>query len=82
MDWCFAIVNNRLAELFFDKKKNKIKIIGHCYVKASEYKTKTEQKWVEKDTGNIRLSFYENSYTAKNPKLWWDRVNSPQIYYP
>ncbi len=40
MSWCFAIVNNRLAEIYFEEKKGKTKIIGYCYVKEEEYKTK------------------------------------------
>lgn len=48
MCWCFAIVNNKLAEIFFDEKKNgQAKIWGHCYVRQEEYETKTEQKWIK-----------------------------------
>jgi len=46
MSWCFAIVNNRLAEIYFEEKMDKPKIIGYCYVKKEEYKTKREQKWI------------------------------------
>ena len=39
MTWCFAIINDRLAEIYFeDEGKNKI--LGHCYVDEKEYKTK------------------------------------------
>ena len=40
--WCFAIVNNKLAEIFFenDDKKKKSVVWAHCYVERSEYKTK------------------------------------------
>src|SRR3989338_1036985 len=42
MNWCFAKVNGRLAEIFFDREddEDEPKMMGHCYVSASEYKTK------------------------------------------
>lgn len=42
MPWCFAIINNKLAEIYFEKKKGKIKIEGHCYVKKEEFKTRAK----------------------------------------
>lgn len=49
--WSFAIINGKLAEIHFDKMKDgSIKLYGHCYVKASEYKTKQEKKYIEEDT--------------------------------
>ena len=43
MYWVFAMINNRLAELFFDKIKGKLVLHAHAYVKKSEYKTKKEK---------------------------------------
>ena len=49
MSWSFAIINGRLAEIFFDemhgkiKRRRRIKISGHCYVKKEEYKTKKSE---------------------------------------
>ncbi len=36
MKWCFATVNGRLAEIFFEREENEKepKIIGHSYVSA------------------------------------------------
>lgn len=42
MSWCFALVNGRLAEMYFDKTKSGVKFQGHCYVDKSESKTKKE----------------------------------------
>ena len=43
--WCFAVVNGRLAEIYFDKKYG---IYGHCYVKRNEF-NKKEQKIINLD---------------------------------
>ena len=40
MNWSFAKINNKLAEIYFDDKQGKPKIFGHYLVKKSEYKTK------------------------------------------
>ena len=61
MGWSFAIINNRLAEIFFEKTK-KQKILGHCYVKISEYKTKQERDWIAKDTKRLRFLYKKGKY--------------------
>jgi len=61
--WSFAIVNNRLAEIFFDKMKNGMcKVWGHCYVKENEYKTKKEKNWIKQDTANLRFVYRNKKY--------------------
>ncbi|MEK7104380.1 MAG: hypothetical protein AAB842_03210 [Patescibacteria group bacterium] len=67
MSWCFAIVNNRLAEIFFEKGKRGAKITGHCYVRIEEYKTKQEQKWIKEDTAGLRFSY--RNYRYKRIKI-------------
>jgi len=63
MSWCFAKVNNRLAEIFFDEGKNKEPlIIGHCYVRRDEYKTKKEQKWIDVDLKKIKVVYRNKQY--------------------
>ena len=62
MGWCFAIINGRLAEIFFEPGKRKPKIIGHAYVKREEYKTKKEQKYIEEDTAKFRMSYRNGKY--------------------
>jgi len=62
MSWCFAIVNNKLAEIYFEKKKGKPKIIGHCYIKKEDYKTKQEQKWIREDTAKYRFIYRKGKY--------------------
>ncbi len=65
MHWCFAKVNNHLAEVHFEPGKN-LKILGHCYVKAAEYKTKKEQKWIFEDTRHLSLIYRKGKYTRLN----------------
>lgn len=62
MFWSFGIVNNKLAEIFFEKNKERIKILGHCYVDEDEYKTKKEKRWIQEDTQKMRLVFRNKKY--------------------
>lgn len=63
MVWCFAIINNRLGEIYFDKKKNsRIKILGHCYVKREDFKTKQEQKCITADIKKVRVVYRNKKY--------------------
>ena len=66
MNWCFAIINGRLAEIFFEKKRNKIEFLGHCYVKKEEYKTKKEQKMITEDTKKFKFSYRKGEYKPLN----------------
>lgn len=62
MNWSCAIINGKLAEVFFEIKGGKIKFIGHCYVKKSEYKTKKEQQYIKQDTAKTKLSYRNGKY--------------------
>lgn len=66
MNWSFALVNNQLAEIYFEKKKEKIKFLGHCYVKRSEFKTEKEQKWIEEDIAKHQFAYRKGTYKAKS----------------
>ena len=65
MSWCFGLVNNRLAEVFFEKKGKTHKFLGHAYVKESEYKTKKEKEWIKNDTSKVILIYRNGIYRAK-----------------
>ena len=69
MGWCFAIVNRRLAEIYFDEKRGKIKIRGHCYVSRKEYKTGREWKWIDADTQRHRFTYRNKKYLRKSDTL-------------
>lgn len=68
MGWSFALVNGKLAEIFFDKKAGTPVIFAHCYVKKEEYRTKKEQKWIEEDTKKFNVAYRKKKYTVQLPK--------------
>lgn len=59
--WCFAILNGRLAEIFFKKKYG---IYSHCYVQREEY-SKQEQKMIDTDIKKCRFIYKKRYYTDK-----------------
>ena len=66
MFWCFAIINNRLAEIYFNKKKTKeSKIMGHCYVGREDFKTNEEQNAIKEDTAKYRFVYLNKEYKRK-----------------
>lgn len=65
MNWCFAIINNKLAEVYFEKKKGEIKFLGHCYIDRSDYRSKREKEWIEKDTIRVQLIYRNRAYKSK-----------------
>lgn len=62
MNWCFAIINGKLAEIYFEKEGGKTKIIGYCYVKKEEYKTKKEQRYIAKDAAKFQFNYRNGIY--------------------
>ena len=79
MEWSFARINNRLAEIFFETKKGKIQFIGHCYVKKSTYKTKKEQRWIKEDTKRFNLTYKNHVY--KDGKHLYEQIE-PDYWKP
>lgn len=65
MNWCFVIINNKLAEVYFEKKRGKTIFLGHCYVKKIENKTKHEIKMIEEDTARVRFTYRKGEYVKK-----------------
>lgn len=65
MNWCFAIINNKLAEIYFEKNKGSIKFLGHCYVNESEYSSEKEKKWIKEDMMKVRFTYRKGKYTKK-----------------
>lgn len=80
MSWCFAMINGRLAELFFDREddEKEPKILGHCYVSASEYKTRREQLMIGKDTKRYQFSYRNKKYRDKITKKILKNAPVPQ----
>ena len=63
--WCFAIVNRRLAEIYFDKKRG---VFAHCYIKRKEY-NKTEQKMINSDIKGCKFVYRNGFYFDKIRKI-------------
>lgn len=67
MSWCFAIINGKLAEIYFEpRKKKEPKVFGHCYVRKEDYKTKKEQKYIREDTAKYQFSYRNKIYKDIN----------------
>ena len=64
--WCFAIVNNRLAEIHFAKG---LGIWAHAFVKRSEFHTKKEQKMIDEDIKKCIFSYQKGFYYDKIRKI-------------
>jgi len=63
MYWSFAIINNKLAEIYFDKnKKGQPKFSGHCYVKKEDFKIKAELKAIDEDTAKYKFVYRKGEY--------------------
>ena len=60
--WQFALVNNRLTEIFFDGGK----ILGHYYVDSKDYGSKEAKKWILEDTKKLNLSYNKGKYRNKS----------------
>ena len=69
MSWCFAIINNRLAEIYFEKKNEKIKFLGHCYVKEWGFKSKREKAWIKMDIAKMRFKYRAGDYKRIPPTI-------------
>lgn len=75
MGWSFAMVNNRLAEIYFDHQKNGDPIMhAHCYVKKSEFKTKLERRHIEIDTKRYRFTYRNKKYFDQIRKKVFESV--------
>ncbi len=72
MSWCFAEINNKLGEIYFDKVRrgNKLRTIfkGHCYVKKGEFElmTKEERQALDKDVSQYHFSYRNGKYKSKD----------------
>lgn len=59
--WCFATVNNRLAEIYFNKKWG---LYGYCYVDRREF-SKKEQIAIDQDIKGHQFSYRNGFFRDK-----------------
>jgi hypothetical protein len=63
--WCFATINGRLGEIFFETAGGLSSIFAHCYVDRKEFKTKQEQEMIDTDIKRNRFTYRNKKYTQK-----------------
>ncbi len=66
MSWSFAVVNHRLAEIFFERRKGVFVPRGHCYVDKKDYTTQKEIRWIREDTARLQFSYRFGRYRRIN----------------
>ncbi len=76
--WSFAIVNSRLAEIYFDKKYG---VYSHCYVRRLEYKSKREQGIIDEDIRKCQFTYRKGHYFDKLRGIK-TRVPKPEEVFP
>ena len=65
MSWAFALINNRLSEIYFEKRGKMFVMQGHCYIRREEFTTKKEQKEIDTDIRKHVLSYRTGRYRDK-----------------
>ncbi|MDP2735588.1 MAG: hypothetical protein Q8P12_05275 [bacterium] len=69
MFWCFALINNRLGELYFDHdKKGRPRFSGHAYVDDVTDWEKAERKHIAIDIKANQFAYYRGQY--------WDKLRN------
>ncbi len=63
--WSFALINGRLADIYFEAGKGLAGISGHGYINRESYKTKYEQKMIETDIKKYNLTYRNKKYRDK-----------------
>lgn len=67
MYWQFAIINNRLGEIYFKKTKTgKVTFQGHCYVKREDFTEKKELRALEEDIKKLKMTYRNKKYRVVN----------------
>ena len=59
--WCFATINDRLAEIFFDKDSG---LYGYSYVRKEAY-SKIERKRIDEDVEKYQFSYRNGIFRDK-----------------
>lgn len=63
--WSYALINGRLGEIYFDRKRGKIIYEGHSYIGPNERLTKREANDLQHDVNHTQLSYYRKQYSRK-----------------
>jgi len=60
--WSYALINGRLGEIYFDRKRGKIVYEGHSYLRPNERLTKVEANALQHDVARTQLTYYRKKY--------------------
>jgi len=60
--WCFALVNGRLAEIYFRRQHG---IYAYCYVDRQSFRTKRERLDIQHDIARYRFTFRNGWFRDK-----------------
>lgn len=63
--WCYALINYRLGEIYFTRKRDRVVIEGHSYLGKDERLTKVESTALQHDIIHNQFTYYRHSYTHK-----------------
>lgn len=76
MHWCFAIINGRLAEIYFDNIYDGI--YGHGFVDDQKF-SKSEQKMIDKDIKKCVFTYRNGWYRNKVNGLRHQAIPDPDM---
>jgi hypothetical protein len=60
--WCFALVNKKNSEIYYDKKGKKTCMMGYVNIDRNEL-NKREHKQINADIKKFQLSYKKGLYT-------------------
>jgi len=60
--WSYALINHRLGELYFTRKRGKVVIEGHSYLHRDERLTKVEAAALQHDISHNQYTYYRRRY--------------------
>lgn len=63
--WSYALINGRLGEIYFDRKRGKIIYEGHSYLRPNERLTLREAAALQHDVDRTQLSYYRKQYNRE-----------------
>ncbi len=64
MNWCFAKINNRIGEIYFDRTKGgQARIFSHCFIERANFIAKEENEAFESDAKKFKVVYKNKKYT-------------------
>jgi len=64
--WCYALINNRLGEIYHTRNNGKVVIEGHSYLSPDEHLTQREASALQHDITHNQFTYYAHKYRHFN----------------